>query len=144
MTLALLLAYIHLVSSVLLVGYFLFWLIMTIGLERLEPAAEVAPLTAAMLAGARWPPAVVPWTLRLTLPGVGWTFLSVLVLTGLAASLTGRGLPGRPARWGSNSPSWRPWRWPTGASDAGPRRGSPDSPLGLALGIVVVSVLLPR
>jgi hypothetical protein len=74
MTLPLLLAYVHLVASVLVVGYFLFWLIMMVGLPRLEPQAEVAPLTAAMLAGARWPPAGVPWKLRLTLPGLGWAF----------------------------------------------------------------------
>ncbi len=143
MTLALLLAYIHLVTSILLVGYFLFWLIMTVGLERLEPAAEVAPLTAAMLAGARWPPAVVPWSLRLTLPGLGWVFLALLVLTGLAATLTGAGyevggvfglklallaaLVVAHARLGRR-----------------PTRGLARLSLGLVLAIVVLSVLLPR
>jgi hypothetical protein len=87
MTLPLLLAYVHLVASVLVVGYFLFWLIMTVGLARLEPEAEAAPLTAAMLAGARWPPAGVPWKLRLTLPGLGWAFLGVLVVSGAALAL---------------------------------------------------------
>jgi len=89
MTLPLVLAYVHLVASVLVVGYFLFWLIMTVGLARLEAASEVAPLTAAMLAGARWPPAGVPWKLRLTLPGLGWSFLGVLVLSGAALALAG-------------------------------------------------------
>ena len=83
-TLPLLIVYVHLVTSVLLVGYFLFWLIMTVGLERLEPAGEIGPLIAAMLAGGRWPPAAVPWRIRLTLPGLGWTFLLVLVASGLA------------------------------------------------------------
>jgi hypothetical protein len=71
MTLPLALAYIHLVASVLLVGYFLFWLIMTVGLERLEPAAEIGPLTSAMLAGGRCRRRPC-WWLRLTLPGLGY------------------------------------------------------------------------
>jgi len=93
MTLPLVIVYTRLVASILLVGYFLFWLIMTIGLERLEPAGEVAPLTAAMLAGGRWPPAAVPWRLRLTLPGLGWAFLLVLVASGLALLAVGPGYP---------------------------------------------------
>jgi hypothetical protein len=143
MTLALLLAYVHLVSSVLLVGYFLFWLIMTVGLERLEPAAEVAPLTAAMLAGARWPPAVVPWTLRLTLPGLGWTFLAVLVLTGLAASLNGGGYPVAGAL-GLKLALLAALAVAHARLGRRPTRGLARLSLGLALGIVVVSVLLPR
>lgn len=93
MTLPLVLAYIHLVASILLVGYFLFWLIMTVGLERLEPAAEIAPLTSAMLAGGRWPPAVVPWRLRLTLPGLGWAFLLAMAASGLALLAVGPAYP---------------------------------------------------
>jgi len=87
MTLSLVLGYVHLVTSVLVVGYFLFWLIMTAGMRRLEVASEVAPLTTAMLAGARWPPAGVPWKLRLTLPGLGWAFLGVLVMSGAALAV---------------------------------------------------------
>jgi hypothetical protein len=143
MSLGLLVAYVHLVSSVLLVGYFLFWLIMTVGLERLEPAAEVAPLTSAMLAGARWPPAVVPWSMRLTLPGLGWTFLAALVLTGIALSLAGARYPVTGALGlklallaGLGVAHARLVRRPT--------RGLAKLALGLALGIVVVSVLLPR
>ncbi len=143
MTLALLVAYIHLVSSVLLVGYFLFWLIMTVGLERLEPAAEVAPLTAAMLAGARWPPAAVPWKLRLTLPGLGWSFLAVLVLTGIAESLAG-------ARYPVASALGLKLALLAALAVAHARLGRRPTPglaklsLGLVLGIVVLSVLLPR
>ena len=143
MTLALLLAYVHLVSSVLLVGYFLFWLIMTAGLERLEPAAEVAPLTAAMLAGARWPPAVVPWSLRLTLPGLGWAFLAVLVLTGIATSLTGAGYPVAGAL-GLKLGLLAALVVAHARLGRRPTRGLARLSLGLALGIVVVSVLLPR
>jgi hypothetical protein len=143
MLLPLILAYIHLVSSVLLVGYFLFWLIMTAGLERLEPAAEVAPLTAAMLAGARWPPAVVPWKLRLTLPGLGWAFIAVLVLTGLAAWLARPGYP---------MPGVLVVKLALLAALAAgharlSRRPTPALArltLALALAIVVASVLLPR
>ena len=89
MTLPLILVYGHLVARVLLVGYLLFWFIMTAGLERLEPAAAVAPLTGAMLAGARWPPAGVPWKLRLSLPGLGWALFAVMVATGLALYAAG-------------------------------------------------------
>ncbi len=143
MTLALLVAYIHLVSSVLLVGYFLFWLIMTVGLERLEPAAEVAPLTAAMLAGARWPPAAVPWKLRLTLPGLGWSFLAVVVLTGIAESLAS-------ARYPVASALGLKLALLAALAVAHARLGRRPTPglaklsLGLVLGIVVLSVLLPR
>ena len=142
MTLGLLVAYIHLVSSVLLVGYFLFWLIMTVGLERLEPA-EVGPLTAAMLAGARWPPAVVPWKLRLTLPGLGWAFLAVLVLTGVAESLAG-------GRYPVAGGLGLKLALLAALAVAHARLGRRPTPalaqlsLGLALAIVVVSVLLPR
>jgi hypothetical protein len=143
MTVLLALAYAHLVASVLVVGYFLFWLIMTVGLERLEPAAEVGPLTAAMLAGARWPPAGVPWTLRLTLPGLGWAFLAVLILTGAAPALAG---------------GYHPVAGVLGlklallvALIAGharlarhPSPGLARASLALALAIVAASVLLPR
>ena len=143
MTLALLGAYIHLVSSVLLVGYFLFWLIMTIGLERLEPEAEVAPLTAAMLAGARWPPAVVPWKLRLTLPGLGWSFLAVLVLTGIAESLPGARYPVASAL-GLKLALLAALAVVHARLGRRPTPGVAKLSLGLALGIVVVSVLLSR
>ena len=143
MTLALLVVYIHLVSSVLLVGYFLFWLIMMVGLERLEPAAEVAPLTAAMLAGARWPPAVVPWKLRLTVPGLGWTFLAVLVLSGIAESLAGARYPVGGAL-GLKLALLAALAAAHAQLGRRPTPGLAKLSLGLALGIVVVSVLLPR
>lgn len=142
MTLPLLLAYVHLVASILAVGYFLFWLIMTTGLPRLEPPSEVAPLTAAMLAGARWPPGGVPWKLRLTLPGLGWAFLAVLALTGAALGLMAHApvsallgvklgllllLAAGHLRLGRR-----------------PTRGLARITLGLALAVVLVSVPLPR
>ncbi|HKU60727.1 MAG TPA: hypothetical protein VJQ44_05865 [Gemmatimonadales bacterium] len=143
MTLAVLLAYIHLVASVLLVGYFLFWLIMTVGLVRLEPPSDIGPLTSAMLAGARWPPAGVPWALRLTLPGLGWTFLAVLVLTGIAGSLGG-------ARYPVAGALGLKLALVAALAVAHARLGRRPTPglarlsLGLALGIVVASVLLSR
>jgi hypothetical protein len=142
MTPALLLAYVHLVASVLVVGYFLFWLVMTVGLPRLEPASEVAPLTAAMLVGARWPPAGVPWKLRLTLPGLGWAFIAVLVASGAGLALIAHAaltsalgaklvllllLVGGHARL-----------------TRGPTPGLARVTLALALAVVAVSVLLPR
>ena len=124
-------------------GYFLFWLIMTIGLERLEPAAEVAPLTAAMLVGARWPPAVVPWKLRLTLPGLGWSFLAVLVLTGIAESLPGARYPVASAL-GLKLALLAALAVVHARLGRRPTPGVAKLSLGLALGIVVVSVLLSR
>lgn len=81
MTLPLLLTYVHLVTSVLLVGYFLFWLIMSIGLERESSPAEAARLRGEIVA-ARWPPLLLPWRARIPIPGLGWAFLVVLIGTG--------------------------------------------------------------
>jgi hypothetical protein len=82
MTPAFLPHYVHLVVSVLLTGYALFWVIMAIGLGREESPAEGSRLLRVINAG-RWPPGI-PWSLRLPFPGVAWLFLLVLAATGLA------------------------------------------------------------
>jgi hypothetical protein len=81
MTLLLALTYVHVVASVLLVGHALFWFIMTVALDRMEPPERHAGYLSAM-SGGRWPPGVLPWKLRLPFPWLGWAFLLVLVLTG--------------------------------------------------------------
>ena len=43
----------------------------------------------AVAASSRWPHVVVPWRLRLPLPVVGWGFLAVLLISGLAAMARG-------------------------------------------------------
>jgi hypothetical protein len=80
MTPAFLPHYVHLVVSVLLTGYALFWVIMAIGLGREESPAEGSRLLRVINAG-RWPPGI-PWSLRLPFPVVAWLFLLVLTITG--------------------------------------------------------------
>jgi hypothetical protein len=142
MTLALCLAYVHLVASILVVGYFLFWLIMTVGLPRLEPASEVVPLTAAMLAGARWPPGVVPWKLRLTLPGLGWAFIAVVVVSGVGLAMVAHATIS--AVLGAKLALLLLLAAGHARLARRPTRALARLTLALALGVVLVSVLLPR
>jgi hypothetical protein len=74
-------AYLHLVLSVFLVGYVLYWAIMVVALRRSGDGAETQRLLT-VASHARWPHVVVPWKLRLPLPYVGWAFLVILVATG--------------------------------------------------------------
>jgi hypothetical protein len=75
-------AYLHLVFTVFLVGYTLYWTIMVISLRRDLPVPETARLLEVANRG-RWPHVVVPWRLRLPLPFMAWGFLIVLAFTGL-------------------------------------------------------------
>jgi hypothetical protein len=83
-------AYLHLVFTMFLVGYALYWAIMAVSLRR-----DLAPPETERLLGivnrSRWPHVLVPWRLRLPLPFMGWGFLAVLVLTGLVL-MAGYGL----------------------------------------------------
>jgi hypothetical protein len=76
-------AYLHLVFTMFLVGYALYWAIMVLALRR-----DFAPSEAARLLEianhSRWPHVLVPWRLRLPLPFMGWGFLAILLITGLA------------------------------------------------------------
>jgi hypothetical protein len=76
-------AYVHLVFTVFLVGYALYWAIMVVSLGRDLPPAETERLLG-IANRSRWPHVFVPWRLRLPLPFVGWAFLAVLVVSGLA------------------------------------------------------------
>ena len=83
-------AYLHLVFTVFLVGYALYWTIMVLSLRR----AFAPPETARLLEIAnrsRWPHVLVPWRLRLPLPFTGWAFLGILLITG-AALMASHGL----------------------------------------------------
>ncbi|MGH6905382.1 MAG: hypothetical protein ACREIR_21905 [Geminicoccaceae bacterium] len=83
-------AYLHLVFTMFLVGYVLYWAIMAVSLRR-----DLAPPETLRLLGivnrSRWPHVLVPWRLRLPLPFMGWGFLAVLVITGLVL-MAGYGL----------------------------------------------------
>jgi hypothetical protein len=74
--------YLHLVFTVFLVGYALYWAVMVVSLRRDLAPAESQRLLA-LTNRSRWPHVVVPWRLRLPLPFVAWGFLAVLLVTGL-------------------------------------------------------------
>jgi hypothetical protein len=76
-------AYLHLVFTVFLVGYTLYWTIMVISLRRDLPVPETARLLEVANRG-RWPHVIVPRRLRLPLPFMAWGFLAILLVTGLA------------------------------------------------------------
>jgi hypothetical protein len=75
-------AFLHLVFTVFLVGYALYWAIMVVSLRRTFDPAETDGLLE-IANRARWPHVVVPWRLRLPLPFMGWGFLGGLLITGL-------------------------------------------------------------
>jgi hypothetical protein len=76
-------AYVHLVLTMFLVGYVLYWAVMIAALRGDFAPAETARLLE-IANRSRWPHVVVPWRLRLPLPFMAWGFLGVLALTGLA------------------------------------------------------------
>jgi hypothetical protein len=82
-------AYLHLVFTMFLVGYVLYWAIMIAALRGDFAPAETERLLE-IANRSRWPHVVVPWRLRLPLPFMAWGFLGVLALTGLAL-ITSRG-----------------------------------------------------
>jgi hypothetical protein len=91
-------AWLHLVLSVLLTGYVLFWAIMALALSRRFDSARTAGYLR-IIAKSRWPHVIVPWRLRLPWPFVGWAFLVLLAITGglagtLGASIGAGGLGG--------------------------------------------------
>ena len=75
-------AYLHLVFTMFLVGYVLYWAVMAVALRRDLAPAETERLLE-IASRSRWPHVAVPWRLRLPLPFVGWGFLAILLITGL-------------------------------------------------------------
>ena len=81
MGLAWLSAYAHVVATVLLAGYMLYWVVMTAAI-RSQRAGDSDRLLD-LVRGGRWPPVGVPRSMRLPLPALGWLFLLALLLTGV-------------------------------------------------------------
>ena len=83
-------AYLHLVFTMFLVGYVLYWAIMVVSLRRDFTPSETERLLE-IANRSRWPHVVVPWRFRLPLPFMAWGFLAILLITGLAL-IASRGL----------------------------------------------------
>jgi uncharacterized membrane protein len=73
--------YLHIIATVLWVGYLLFWAILIGPLTRKLKAPELTQLLAC-LNESSWPPALVPVSYRLKLPELGWAALVFLAITG--------------------------------------------------------------
>jgi hypothetical protein len=84
-------AYAHIVLSILLMGFALFWLFMEAALRKRHGAAQGRELLQ-VLARAQWPPGGVPAALRLPLPWLSWLVIAALVVTGLPGAGS-RGAP---------------------------------------------------
>ena len=146
LSLPLLAAYAHIVATVLLVGYALFWVVMTTTIREEEGPESMGLL--GLIQRGRWPPGGVPKPLRLTLPALGWAFLLALFLTGALLVVSGgrtwdAWLAGRSGGWpvakltlfvllvvGQAIATMRPRRWLAYVNG------------GLAMMIVLVSALL--
>ncbi len=87
-TLYLLAIYIHILATVLWVGYSLFWTVLIGPLGR-TVAPQQADHLLGLLRRALWPPMAIPVAYRLTLPGFGWVTLAILGLTGTLIALIG-------------------------------------------------------
>ena len=85
-------AYVHIVLSILLMGFALFWLFMDFALRKRHGPVQGRELMRA-LARARWPPGGVPGALRVPLPWLSWLVLAAIVVTGLPGMFS-RGAPG--------------------------------------------------
>jgi uncharacterized membrane protein len=73
--------YLHILVTVLWVGYLLFWAILLGPLTRKYSESKLTQLLAC-LNESSWPPAVVPVSYRLKLPELGWVALVILAVTG--------------------------------------------------------------
>lgn len=79
---SLVVAYLHLVVAIFLVGYVLYWAIMVVSLSRTFSPHERARLLE-IANKSRWPHVAVPWQMRLPLPFVGWGLVLLLLVSGL-------------------------------------------------------------
>lgn len=80
-------AYLHLVFTVFLVGYALYWAIMVVSLRR-DFTPDNTQRLLDIANRSRWPHVVVPWRLRLPLPFMAWGFLTMLLITGVALMMS--------------------------------------------------------
>ena len=81
MEMYLLAVYLHILAVVFWVGYILFWAILIGPLARQFKTSEQNQLLA-RINGTSWPPGSIPIPYRLKLPGLGWTALVILIVTG--------------------------------------------------------------
>jgi uncharacterized membrane protein len=81
MALYLLAVYLHIIATVLWVGYILFWVILIGPLVRQFKNPELTQLLT-RLNESSWPPALAPVSYRIKLPGLGWITLIILFITG--------------------------------------------------------------
>jgi hypothetical protein len=149
MSLYLVTVYIHILATVFWAGYALFWTIMASTLTHRFAATESTHYLQ-LVHRATWPPQGIPTPFRLTFPALGWAVLIVLLCTGalivqqqgvtLSQLLTGAASPYLLVKLGVVTIacicqlflSFRP------------RIPLIHVNLGLALGIVALSVLLVR
>jgi hypothetical protein len=145
----LLIVYVHIVATVFWVGYALFWTIMAGTLTRSVPALESHHYLQ-LLQHATWPPKGFPVPYRFSFPALGWTVLAVLVLTGVLM-LRQQGLTLQQLVAGTVNPVLLAKLGLVAALclcqlllSIQPRARLIPVNLGLALGVVVLSVLLIR
>jgi hypothetical protein len=145
----LLIVYVHIVATVFWVGYALFWTIMAGTLTRSVPAPESSHYLQ-LLQHATWPPKGLPVPYRLPFPALGWVALMVLVLTGVLM-LRQQGLTLQQLVTGTGSPVLLAKLGLVAVVclcqlllSVQPRVKLIPINLGLALGVVVLSVLLIR
>jgi hypothetical protein len=82
----------HIVLSILLMGFALFWFFMDVALRKRHGAERGQELLRALVA-VRWPPGGLPAALRIPLPWLGLLVIAALVVTGLPGALA-RGASG--------------------------------------------------
>jgi hypothetical protein len=75
-------AYLHVVFTMFLIGYVLYWTVMLISLRRDFTPGETERLLEIASRGA-WPHVLVPWRFRPPLRFMGLGFLAILVISGL-------------------------------------------------------------
>jgi hypothetical protein len=73
--------YLHILAMVFWVGYALFWTIMISSLRKSFDAKESTRLLD-LVNQAPWPPELLRAPYRVKFPGIGWTALFILVVTG--------------------------------------------------------------
>lgn len=82
MPIYLLAIYLHIIATVCWVGYTLFWAILIGQLARQFKTTELIELLK-RINESSWPPALVSVPYRLKLPGLGWSALIILLITGV-------------------------------------------------------------
>jgi uncharacterized membrane protein len=73
--------FVHVMCSILWVGWVLFWLLIARPIERRLEGAESARVLGSVNR-AQWPPRAIPVPFRLTLPQVAWGLLLLLAASG--------------------------------------------------------------